>query len=184
MLDVVSYGLRALPGIRLDNYPRMADFVKWLIACEGALWEPGTFLRAYERNRVKATADVIDADLLARTVERFIDGEGGAWDGETATLLDCLNALVDDTTRRSKQWPKGLSVLSGRLRRLATAMRSIGIEITKKRNPKGRTLWNLIRKEASVASEPQSLRLIEISKIWALRLLKMKPQGGQRSLRA
>ena len=51
LLDAASHGLRALPHVRLDRLPRMADFALWAAACETALWPSGTFARAYDANR-------------------------------------------------------------------------------------------------------------------------------------
>jgi hypothetical protein len=65
LLDAVSHGLRALPQIRVNPLPRMADFALWARACESALWPPGTFTRAYEDNRRVAIDDAIDADPVA-----------------------------------------------------------------------------------------------------------------------
>src|SRR5262245_27613663 len=39
LLDAVSHGLKALPDVKLDRKPRMADFAQWVTACEGALGE-------------------------------------------------------------------------------------------------------------------------------------------------
>lgn len=49
--EALARGLAALPRTRLARLPRMADFALWATACEGALWGPGTFAAAYERNR-------------------------------------------------------------------------------------------------------------------------------------
>ena len=47
LLDAVSFGLRRLSDTRLERLPRMADFALWATACEGALWDEGTFWQAY-----------------------------------------------------------------------------------------------------------------------------------------
>ena len=102
-----------LPHVRLDRLPRMADFAKWGTACEGALWEQGTFARAYGANRAKATADVIEADLIANAVVAFIaaqDEERGR--GETGPLLNALNIHAGEETRNDKHWPKAPNALS------------------------------------------------------------------------
>src|SRR5262249_3678850 len=41
LLDVIAHGLMHLPHIRLNRYPRMADYAVWIRACEGAIWETG-----------------------------------------------------------------------------------------------------------------------------------------------
>jgi hypothetical protein len=54
LLDAISLGLRRLPETRLEKLPRMADFALWATACEGAVWDEGTFLRAYAGNAAGA----------------------------------------------------------------------------------------------------------------------------------
>ena len=44
LLDGVAHGQRALSQVRLNEYPRMADFAKFATACEGAYWSPGRSL--------------------------------------------------------------------------------------------------------------------------------------------
>jgi hypothetical protein len=124
----------------------MADFMRWMTACEGgALWERGTFARAYANNRTRATADVIESDLLAQAVERFIEDQGGAWEGETTPLLTELNTLVDDETRNNKQWPKAANTLSGKLTRAASSLRRAGIDVRAKRNRENRRVWKIAK---------------------------------------
>jgi hypothetical protein len=73
LLDAVSAGLRNLPDVDLDRLPRMADFVKWAVACAPALgWEPERFLDAYAGNRGAATS------RLWRPA-RSPDSYGGCW---------------------------------------------------------------------------------------------------------
>src|SRR6185437_4707130 len=40
LLDAIAHGLRALPHVRLDAKPRMADFARWAMACgDDFLWD-------------------------------------------------------------------------------------------------------------------------------------------------
>ena len=73
----------------------MADFVKWITACEGAVWKSGTFARVYEANRHRATADVIEADHVAMAVVSLMDklerdDDESKWSGLTSVLLQEL----------------------------------------------------------------------------------------------
>jgi hypothetical protein len=79
LLDIVAYGLRQLPQTKLKALPRMADFAEWATACEGAVWEPPVFARAYALNRAGATAAVIEEDL--RQCDRFVYGSSAAVEG-------------------------------------------------------------------------------------------------------
>jgi len=61
--------MSALPHVKLEGYPRMADFAVWATACEragtDALWDIGLFADAYAMNRASATQSVIEEDLVA-----------------------------------------------------------------------------------------------------------------------
>jgi hypothetical protein len=54
LLDAAAHGLRSLPTTRPDKLPRLADFARWVTACEGDLWPQGTFVAAYTNNRAEA----------------------------------------------------------------------------------------------------------------------------------
>jgi hypothetical protein len=62
LLNAANRGLGALPRVRLDRLPRMADLALWATACETALWPGGTFSLAYAANRRAAIDNAIDAD--------------------------------------------------------------------------------------------------------------------------
>jgi hypothetical protein len=62
------------------------------------------------------------------------------WEGTSTQLLDTLEAEAGERTIKAKSWPKAPNALSGRLRRLATVLRKIGIEVSIGRNPKKRAI--------------------------------------------
>jgi hypothetical protein len=110
----------------------MADFALWATACETALWEPGTFWAAYSSNRDEAVENVISADPVAVAVRGLMD-ENVEWKGTASTLLNRLAEVVDERTAKSKTWPTGPQQLANRLRRAATFLRTVGIEISSSR---------------------------------------------------
>jgi hypothetical protein len=62
------------------------------------------------------------------------------WAGTATKLLDELCQKVDERLRNSRRWPSDAKTLSGRLRRAATFLRQIGIEISHEReNDRNRT---------------------------------------------
>jgi Bifunctional DNA primase/polymerase, N-terminal/Primase C terminal 2 (PriCT-2) len=129
LLDVVVHGLRELPNVKSEPWPRMADFAEWLTACETALWPQGTIRKDYGDNRLNASVDVVEADRLATVVRTFME-RVQEWEGELRTLLDLLNDLVTDEQRRERNWPKAAHTLSGKLQRLAPDLRMVGVHIT------------------------------------------------------
>ena len=138
LLDAVVEGLRRLPVTRLLKLPRMADFALWTTACESALWPAGTFWSAYCGNRDEAVEGVIDADPIGAAV-RAMMATRTEWTGTASDLLGALGEMAGERIVKSKTWPDGPRALAGRLRRGATFLRKIGIEIGFDREGRART---------------------------------------------
>jgi hypothetical protein len=116
----------------------MADFALWATACETALWSAGTFWSAYCGNRDDAVEGVIDADPIAAAV-RAVMATRTVWTGIASELLGALAEAAGERVAKSKTWPDSARVLAGRLRRAATFLRKIGIEIGFEREGRART---------------------------------------------
>jgi hypothetical protein len=154
LLDGLSASLRNAEAVHLERKPRMADFAVRATAMEGAFgWEPGYFLEVYEANRQDASEALLANEPLADAIKETLRyaqmmGEPEVY-GTATELLNWLASNVDDDTKRSKAWPRGPQVLSRRLRRLAPALRSIGIEYTENEEghdkKKVKTLRKLVR---------------------------------------
>jgi hypothetical protein len=128
LLDAVVEGIKRLPDTHLEKLPRMADFALWATACETALWPAGTFYSAYCTNRSEAAQSVLEADSIALLVRELVD-QRTVWTGTCAELLGELSSLLSDAAVRPKGWPDNPRKLSGRLRRAAGPLRTMGIEI-------------------------------------------------------
>ena len=129
LLDAVAHGLREWPRTRLKAKPRMADFARWATACEGAMFEPGSFEEAYRRNRKAAAADVIEADMVAAAIRTFMRTRD-EWSGPAAELGEKLEGVVGDRQAKSKAWPDNPRALRARLQRAQAPLRKIGIVLT------------------------------------------------------
>ena len=138
LLDAVVEGLKCLPETHLPKLPRMADFALWATACETALWPTGTFWAAYCGNRDEAVEGVIDADPIAAAV-RAIMATRTEWTGTASELLGALGEMAGDRVAKSKTWPDSPRALAGRLRRAATFLRKIRIDIGFDREGRART---------------------------------------------
>jgi hypothetical protein len=129
LLAAVSRGLAVLARVRLERLPRMADFVVWATACEGAVGPACSSVRAYESNRRIVVDDAIDADPLATTVRELIAARG-AWEGSAADLLRMVeDGRTEGMAPKPTRWPKNPRALAGQLRRAQTFLRTLGIEI-------------------------------------------------------
>jgi hypothetical protein len=138
LLNAVAEGLRRLPETRLPKLPRMADFALWATACETPLWPTGTFWTAYCGNREQAVEGVIDADPVAAAV-RAVMATRTVWTGTATDLLGALGGVADERVAMSKNWPDSPRALANRLRRAATFLRKIGIDIGFAREGRART---------------------------------------------
>lgn len=138
LLDAVAKGLAELPRTKLDKLPRMADFALWATACETALWSSGTFWSAYCGNRDEAVDGVIDADPIAAAVRALMQART-EWTGTASDLLGALAEMAGERVAKSKTWPDSPRALAGRLRRAATFLRKIGIDIGFEREGRART---------------------------------------------
>lgn len=138
LLDAVVTGLKLLPETQLERLPRMADFALWASACETAIWPSGTFWSAYCGNRDEAVENVIEVDPVATAV-RALMLERIEWTGTASDLLAALSEEAGETVAKSKTWPASPRALSGHLRRMATFLRKVGIEIDYIREGRART---------------------------------------------
>src|SRR5262249_50642277 len=137
LFDTVSNGLRALPQVRLDRLPRMADFALWGAACETAWWPAGTFARVYAANRRAAIDDAIEADPVAACVRELMT-ERTSWASRAVDLLRVgADRSRNDSIMGGSAWPKNPRALAGRLRRAQTFLRALGVEIAFSREGRG-----------------------------------------------
>ncbi|HUE84796.1 MAG TPA: hypothetical protein VMO26_01840 [Vicinamibacterales bacterium] len=142
LLDSVVVALRDEPTIHLAALPRMADFAKWSVASAGALpWGPDTFLQAYEANRAQATVALLETDPVALAIQRMLAvWSHGYWEGTATDLLPQLQNRGEAISRFETDPRKATAAL----RRLAPALRAVGIYITTAEKHGGRRIYQLM----------------------------------------
>jgi hypothetical protein len=153
LLTAISRGLRDLPNVKPNRLPRMADFAKWGIACEPALWSAGTFMRAYDANQQEAVEVVIESDAVATALRSFM-ATRTEWHGTATELLSHLTTLANVGEVRDNAWPKAPHRLTGKLRRQETFLRQIGITIEQRRSDKMGTRMLYITRREEVGKGP------------------------------
>jgi hypothetical protein len=100
----------------------MADWAFWVTAAETAFgWNEGSILNAYRAMRSSAVATSLDGDLLALAIRDL----ALPWCGTAAELLE----RVTKPGRLPRGWPETPKAIGGALRRLAPALRGVGIEV-------------------------------------------------------
>jgi hypothetical protein len=119
VLDLTVKVLAALPGIHLDELPRMADFARVLAAVDQVIDTDG--LTTYRGLADDLAQDAVTSDPVLVAITTTIRGE---WSGTSAELLYVITKL-DDYGRPPKDWPKARA-LTAILRRQAPALRRLG----------------------------------------------------------
>lgn len=178
LLDCVSHGLFLLATTPNCDV-RMADYARWISACEGALvgvdlgdgleWTPGTFMNTYMENRQDAINENIDNDsfgaaFLAEALKMTEKGVGVS-DLTSQQVLDLFPRPVDlsedPRTSGYSRWPRSPVWLSRRLRRLAPGLRESGIAVTLDLKKNGA---KYIRIERAVVDKQEKLKLMPAPK--------------------
>src|SRR5262249_2911090 len=130
LLDAVSAGLKRLPNVKLERLPRMADFARWVTACEVALgWEPGSFMEIYLDNISDADELPLGESLIVTPLRWLLNNSGHTWAGTATNLLAALADEANPKATESERFPKSPNSLSNELRRLAPNLRRTGIDV-------------------------------------------------------
>jgi hypothetical protein len=129
LLDGLVCAAARLPNLHIERLPRMADFARLATAMAPAFgWTEAEMLAALEENRAAAVAGVIESDGIAVAVQALIE-EKGRWEGTASELLGMINDRTPTDRQRQRDWPKDATRLSQKLRRVAPALRRVGIEV-------------------------------------------------------
>lgn len=175
LLDLFSKALQKLPGVKLPNRQRMADFERLGEAMMQARGAPaGAFSKLYAK-AVKAGTElalesygIVGAlDALMASPDRT---RGGNWSG---TIGQLFVQLIDEGRGLDRSnWPRSDKGLGDQLRRLAPALRAKGLDIEiGERSSKGRKV-KIIRREV----EPDDVSSSQMS------TTDTKAQSGRESV--
>jgi len=147
LLDGVSHALRDFDKVHLPNPPRMADFACWAVAgLPGVGILPDDFLIAYAGNRLEVNQLALEGSLLTDALKTFIV-DRNLWQGTASELYEELNDLPEtEKLQGRKAWPQSTQNLGKQLRRLATNLRRIGIDINfnRKSDKKGTRIIEIV----------------------------------------
>ncbi len=133
LMTLVTLTLRKLPDIDLDEMPRMADHARVLAALDQATGRRTLSVYLDATNTAQTT--VVESDAVAAAVLSMMEHRT-EWEGSASDLL----ALLTGDDRPPKGWPSTAHHLSGRLKRVAPALRKIGLEYATERTEHARTI--------------------------------------------
>ncbi|RQQ60277.1 toprim domain-containing protein [Burkholderia stagnalis] len=156
LLDVLAGALAELQTVRAEKLklPRMADFAQLGEAVYRVHGRPaGTFLREYNDRRRESVHRTLEASPVAMAMLAYLDANPGGFEGTIGRLLDVLVGFRQDT----EAWPKTPKGMGDAFRRVAPALRQIGIAatISDRRGMHGYTC-SLKRIDAPGDSRPES----------------------------
>ncbi|MGP3687614.1 ATP-binding protein [Streptomyces sp. IBSNAI002] len=123
LFDLLAAVLAVLPDIKLESMPRMADFARVLAAVDQVQeWHT---LDSYLATSANVAGDALEGDPFGTAVATLVE-ECGTWSGTAAQLLEQLPLPGGF---RPQGWPKDATRASGRIKRLAPLLRSIGVAV-------------------------------------------------------
>ncbi|WP_262063951.1 ATP-binding protein [Streptomyces sp. STR69] len=161
LFDLLAQVLKALPNVELTERPRMADFARVLAAVDHVTgWKTQ---ESYKATAADAVADVLDGEPFAQAVVDLVRSAGS--EGVTLTAAQLLES-VNAPEKLPKKWPKDPTRAAGQLKRLAPALRTIGIDVDdSKRQPDGNRsrLYNLTASEKHRISAPGTPAVPELA---------------------
>jgi hypothetical protein len=112
-----------------------------------------------DANRVASVQTVMEADPIAEAIRAVLSESSDHWEGTASQLLEMVNAQVAPEVKNERGWPRDAARLSGRLKRVAPALRRVGVEIDTVREGRAGTRKLILREVpengrlASAASE-------------------------------
>jgi hypothetical protein len=141
LFDLLSKVLKVLPDVVLTERPRMADFARILAAVDQVQgWKT---IDSYKASARDAVADVLDGEPFAQAVVALVDAS--PVEGLSLTTQQILDSVITPD-KPPKKWPKDSTRAGGQLKRLAPALRTIGIEVDDSQRgpaPKRQRLYKL-----------------------------------------
>jgi len=117
--------LKALPGVKVERPPRMADFARVLAAVDRIMGTDG--LKLYRALRSRLDLEIIENDLVAQCLLRVMAGKDKL-EGSAIQWLTMLSSEVqvllstDRVPTDMKVWPQTGQGMSSWLKRLAPSM--------------------------------------------------------------
>ncbi len=139
---IVSKALNIYPQIKLQNYPRMADFSRYGYAIAEAIGEGNgkIFIEQYKKNIKLAVESAIEENPLLECIEYIIDKEG-SWQGTMTELLLKIRRVIQNVyigKTLPMNFPKTANALSRKLNSYKHELANLGITLETSRSKERR----------------------------------------------
>ncbi len=150
LLDLTAEVLAALPGVQLDEMPRMADFSRIIAAVDQILGTKA--LERYATQSADLASVVVASDPFAIAVIGFMEGLIiGSWKGTG----DALGELLNPPDPRPRNWPTGAQAVNAALRRVAQPLRDAGgLDVDDSKDPRTRRVVWTIKRQIQEGEQP------------------------------
>jgi hypothetical protein len=134
VLDLVSAVLKALPDVRVEDLPRMADFARVLAALDHVTgWQT---LPTYRAKIADMSMTLIEGNAFAQALYRLVTTpayDGGDppahWEGTAGELLAALHEVCRRAAIPIAELPENVQALGVRLSQVSPSLRKVGIDI-------------------------------------------------------
>jgi hypothetical protein len=121
--------LRNIDNVKLEDYPRMADFTKLATAGEKALGlDSGEFVDIYNKNRSEANKLALEYSIIAPIIIGLVENKT-EWVGIAKDIKEKLDIQSDIIAQRNPFYPKSSMKVANDLRRIAPNLRLGGIDV-------------------------------------------------------
>lgn len=129
LIDTFCEALRNIDNVKLEDYPRMADFTKLATSAEKALGlNSNDFVDIYNKNRNEANNLALEISLIAPIVIDLISRQA-EWTGIAQDLKNLLDNKSDIITQKNPFYPRSSLKVANDLRRVSPNLRQIGIDV-------------------------------------------------------
>jgi hypothetical protein len=159
IFDAVAGALSRRSETRPKTLPRMADFALFALAAEPSMpVKRGSFMKRYAGNIEDANRSAIENSAVGTALLRFMeqiksgeaadkdkqpDARPGEWSGTMTELLKIMREYVDDSVRKSREFPGSPLGLTGALRRLEGPLETVGITMKDGSRGRGKSRKNV-----------------------------------------
>ena len=130
LFDGISQALKNLEDVDLKYTPRMADFTRWVVAGEPAMyWKNGLFLKEYEDNQQVRNRISLYNDDMATYLLDFMSNKK-SWKGTADDLIGALKGHSFNQNPEKNKIPSSPVVLAKKLRRATHVLEESGLKVT------------------------------------------------------
>lgn len=132
VFETVAKAQLIYPTIKIDDIPRMGDYVMWGCAISEALgYGKEAFLDAYRENRQNANIELINSSVIGSAIMEFMSDKP-EWQGEPTELYSLIDGLVkikSPEAVKEKYYPKAPNSFMRYISKIVNSLNKVGVTI-------------------------------------------------------